>query len=87
MGDNNLSFKFIAKRDFDTVKAKYSYFEISKEKVESIIAKADPLDVLALTITPGSGLKIVDVKILNENTEDVFMQLLKDGPTISKSEV
>ena len=66
MGDNNLSFKFIAKRDFDTVKAKYSYFEISKEKVESIIAKADPLDVLALTITPGSGLKIHFPKALHK---------------------
>jgi len=72
--------KLIAKRDFEFVKEKYGYFdEETKNRVESEIAGAKPLDVLALTTKLGSGLKILDVKILNEENEDVFIELLVKG--------
>lgn len=68
--------KLIAKRDFDIVKDKYEIVSLASKE---IINGAQPLDVLALTVIPGSGLKILDVKILNEQNEDVFLQLLKEG--------
>lgn len=68
--------KLIAKRDFDIVKFKYT---IVNPNVEKSINEAKPLDVLALKIIPGSGLKILDVKILNENNPQIFLELLKEG--------
>jgi len=68
--------KLIAKRDFEVVRSKYDFVS---EASEETISKAQPLDVLALTVIPGSGLKILDVKILNEKNEDVFLRLLEEG--------
>jgi hypothetical protein len=68
--------KLIAKRDFEIVRNKY---QIISEASKQLIHSADPFDVLALTVVPGSGLKILDVKILNEKNEAVFLRLLKEG--------
>lgn len=70
--------KLIAKRDFDLVRGKY---KIMNEGVDSVIGGASAWDVLALTIVPGSGLKILDVKVLNEKNEAVFLKLLREGFT------
>jgi len=68
--------KLITKRDFDLVRTKYTFVsEVHKD----VIRTADDWDVLALTIIPGSGLKILDVKILNEQSGEVFLRLLKEG--------
>jgi len=68
--------KLIAKRDFVLVRSKYTFVS---EAPKAIIESAGPWDVLALTVVPGSGLKILDAKILNEKNETVFLQLLKEG--------
>mgnify|MGYP001596412399 FL=1 len=68
--------KLIAKRDFDLVRNKYRF---DSEAPRQIIESAGPWDVLALTIISGSGLKVLDAKILNENNEIVFLQLLREG--------
>ncbi len=74
--------KLITRREFDIVKAKYGFKDKAvQEVIEKQIKGASPLDVLALTIIPGSGLKILDVKILNEKNEAVFIDLLKTGIT------
>ncbi len=67
--------KLIAKRDFDFVRRKY----IFKDKEAKEIEKAKPLDVLALTIVSDSVLRILDVKILNEENQKEFIELLKHG--------
>ncbi len=75
--------KLITRRDFDFVKQKYAYEDTeSKKNIEEKIYSAKPLDVLALTVMPGSGLKILGVKILNEKKESDFIDLLKTGSTI-----
>ena len=68
--------KLIAKRDFEIVRSKYTFVS---ETPREIIEKADDWDVLALTVVPGSGLKILDVKILNERNVEVFLKLLREG--------
>lgn len=68
--------KLIAKRDFEVVRGKYKF---TTEVSQQIVDSAQPLDVLALTVIPGSGLKILDAKILNESNEAVFLKLLKEG--------
>lgn len=68
--------KLIAKRDFDIVKFKYTIINTSDEKV---IGEAKPLDVLALKVIPGSGLKVLSVQVLNEASPEVFLELLKKG--------
>ncbi len=82
MADNiNPRLKLIAKRDFASVEKKYTIVSLDSKK---IIESAKPLDVLALKVISGSGLKILDVKILNENNEDVFLELLKEGVSIDE---
>lgn len=74
--------KLISKYDFEKVKGKYDFFSgANKSELENLINGANPSDVLALSVIPGSGLKIIDVKILNEDSEDVFIKLLKEGAT------
>jgi len=68
--------KLIAKRDFDLVRSKYRFVT---EAPKLIVESAQPWDVLALTVGPGSGLKVWDAKILNEQNEAVFLQLLREG--------
>ena len=68
--------KLISKRDFEEVRDKYTF---TSGNFEKIIDGAQSLDVLALTVMPGSGLKVLDVKILNEKKEEVFIKLLKEG--------
>ncbi len=67
--------KLIVKREFDFVRRKY----IFKDKEAKEIEKAKPLDVLALTVVSDSVLRILDVKILNEENQKEFIELLKTG--------
>lgn len=55
--------KLIAKRDFDIVRNKYKF---ASDGAKALVDGASEWDVLALTVVPGSGLKILDAKILNE---------------------
>ncbi len=72
--------KLVSKNDYEAHKVKYAFFNEAKEaQLVPIIAAAAPSDVLALTVTPGSGLQIHNVQILNENTEELFLKLLKEG--------
>ena len=74
--------KLISKSDFEYVRKKYDFFsEANKSELEKSINDASPSDVLALSVITGSGLKIIDVKILNEQNEEVFVKLLKEGAT------
>lgn len=68
--------KLIAKRDFDIVRSKYKF---ANEGARALVDGASEWDVLALTVVPGSGLKILDAKILNEQSESVFLKLLQEG--------
>jgi len=72
--------KLISKNDYEGVKNKFAFFNEEKElNLLPIIASAKPSDVLALTVVQGSGLKILNVEILNEGKEDLFLKLLKEG--------
>lgn len=68
--------KLIAKRDFDLVRGKYKF---SNEGARALVESAQEWDVLALTVIPGSGLKIIDAKILNEKNQANFMKILQEG--------
>tara|TARA_Y100000310_G_scaffold271803_1_gene286441 strand:+ start:47 stop:292 length:246 start_codon:yes stop_codon:yes gene_type:complete len=70
--------KLIAKRDFDIVSGKYRF---ANDGAKAIVNSAEAWDVLALTVIPGSGLKILDAKILNERSQSNFMKLLREGIT------
>lgn len=68
--------KLISKKDFDVVKDKYKF---ENEEAENIVGTATDKDALALKVTTGSGLRILGVKILNENTPDLFAELMSKG--------
>ena len=72
----NPRLKLIAKRDFDIVSGKYNF---ANDGARAIVNSAEAWDVLALTVIPGSGLKILDAKILNEKSQSNFMKLLQEG--------
>ncbi|MCK5233469.1 MAG: hypothetical protein KAJ91_01500 [Candidatus Aenigmarchaeota archaeon] len=76
MGNMQPTVKLITKRDFLVVENKYH--DVS-DKAKAIIKGADPLDVLALSVVPGSGLKILDAKVFNEENDEVFLDSLKNG--------
>lgn len=78
MTSENISprLKLITKRDFDLVSGKYRF---ANEGVRAIVKSADEWDVLALKIIPGSGLTILDAKILNEKSQSNFIKLLQEG--------
>lgn len=68
--------KLISKSDFNLVSKKYkSVSSVAK----GVISNAASSDILALKVIPGSGLKILDAKILNEDSEEFFAQLMKEG--------
>jgi hypothetical protein len=72
--------KLISKHEYEALKSKYDFFSQEiKIRLTPIIAAAAISDVLALTVVEGSGLKILDVKVLNEEKEEVFIKLLKEG--------
>ena len=65
--------KFITKRDFVELEHKYL---IRDSYVINIIDNAKPLDVLILQVIPDIRLKVLNVKILNEEN---FLDCLKNG--------
>ena len=72
--------KLVSKNTYENFKAKYSFFNEAKMKeLTPKIEAAAPSDVLALTVVEDSGLKILNVQILNENTKELFIKLLKEG--------
>ena len=68
--------KLIAKKDFDTLHSKYKF---ENENVKKIVEQAKPTDALALRVTTGSGLKVLGAKILNEETPELFAELMSKG--------
>ena len=68
--------KLISKKDFDLVKSKYKF---ENEEAESIVRQATNSDALALRVTIGSGLIVLGAKILNENTPELFADLMSKG--------
>jgi len=68
--------KLITKRDFNLVSGKYKF---AHDGVRAIVNSALDWDVLALKVIPGSGLKILDAKILNEQNQSNFIKLLQEG--------
>lgn len=68
--------KLISKKDFEKVKSKYTFEKIEDEK---LVGQATDKDALALKVTTGSGLIILGAKILNENTSDLFAELMSKG--------
>ena len=72
--------KLVSKHEYLELKDKYAFFnDLAETNVAPIIEAAAPSDILAFTVVEGLGLKIMDVKILNEQKEDVFIKLLKEG--------
>ena len=72
--------KLVSKHEYNELKDKYGFFnQATKTKLTPIITAAAPSDILALTVVEGSGLKILNVEIFNEEKEDVFIKLLKEG--------
>lgn len=58
--------KLVSKHEYEELKNKYGFFNPAIEtKLTPIITAAAPSDILAFTVVEGSGLKILDVKILN----------------------
>ena len=76
MSETKPEFKLMTKRDFLSVKNKY---EDINPKIEETIDSASDFDVLVLTVREGSRLNILNVKIINEDSEDVFVSILKEG--------
>ena len=68
--------KLMTKQDFEVVKTKY---HDTSDAAQKVIDHAKPLDVLALQVVPGSGLKILDAKVFNEEKEEVFLKSLREG--------
>lgn len=68
--------KLISKKDFDLVRTKY---KIENPEAEKLISQATANDALALKVTTGSGLKVLGVKILNENSTELFADLMSKG--------
>lgn len=73
----NIQLKLVTKKDFPSVKNKYK--EISPSAQEIIDSSTNDLDVLALYVQEGSDYSVVDAKIINEENEHVFLDLLKEG--------
>lgn len=71
-----ITLKLMTRKDFEAVRDKYTPIT---EQINSLIENAGQMDVLALSVSPGSGLKILDVKVFNENKQDVFLEILKQG--------
>lgn len=72
--------KLVCKQEYEELKSKYDFYsEDIKTKIAPIIEAAAPSDILALTVIAGSGLKILNAEIFNEEKEDVFIKLLKEG--------
>ena len=76
MDEMKPTLKLMTRQDFDIVKDKY---HDTSDDVQKIINGAKPLDVLVLQVVPGSGLKILDAKIFNEESEEVFLESLRNG--------
>lgn len=68
--------KLISKKDFELVKDKYKF---ENAETENIVKQATDKDALVLKVTTGSGLKVLGVKILNENNTDLFAELMSKG--------
>lgn len=68
--------KLISKKDFEIVKGKYKF---ENAEAEALIRDATDKDALALKVTTGSGLKILGVKILNEDKPELFAELMSKG--------
>jgi len=68
--------KLISKKDFDLVKSKYKF---KNEETENLVRQATDSDALALRVTTGSGLIVLGAKILNENTPELFADLMSKG--------
>ena len=68
--------KLISKKDFNQLKGKYK-FDNNEDK--TIIGNATDTDALALKVTTGSGLKVLGVKILNEDNPEFFAKLMSEG--------
>lgn len=69
--------KLISKKDFDKVKDKY--VDIKQEAQTIIDSSTNELDVLALKVIEGSGFTILNAKIINEENENAFLEILKKG--------
>ena len=76
MSDSKPELKLFTKVEFLKVKDKY---EEIYEDAQTVIDNANDSDVLVLTVKEGSGLKVLDAKIIDENNEDLFIQILKEG--------
>jgi len=74
--------KLITKKEFEDVKDKYE--DISPNAQTVIDSAKNDLDVIALQTVEGSGYKILDAKILNENNEEELIKLFRDGSINNK---
>ncbi len=72
--------KLVSKNEYMELKDKYGFFNQDiKTRLTPIIEAAAQSDILAFTVVEGSGLKILNVEIFNEEKEEVFIKLLKEG--------
>ena len=69
--------KLITKKDFDSIKTKYK--EIKPEAQSVIDGAKNDLDILALAVQEGSGITVLNAKIMNEDNEDIALKLFKEG--------
>lgn len=69
--------KLITKRDFEKIKGKY--VEIKPEAKTVIDSSKKDLDILALKVVEGSGFTILNAKIINEENESAFLEILQKG--------
>jgi hypothetical protein len=72
----NPTLKMVTKADFDSLRSNYEHVEPS---AQSIIDTAEPLDVLVLTVTLGSGLKILSADVIKGKDEKAVLNVFRRG--------
>ncbi len=77
MANTEPQLKLMTKADFNRVKSKF--VDIKPEAEEMLEKAVNDSDVLALTVQEGSGFTLLNAKIISEDNEEGFVQLLKEG--------
>ena len=76
MSDAEPKLKLFTKTDFNSVRNKF--VDISP-KADEIIEHSNDTDVLVLLVKEGSAFSVLDAKVLNEEAQETFIELLKKG--------
>jgi len=68
--------KIVCKDEFEKFRGKYKEVSVNAQEVIKT-AKLD--DALILKVAPGSSLRVLSAKVLNEDSEETFDNIMKQG--------